>query len=367
MLNKKVGVFLLMLLISLPFFGKAGEIVSLSISSDGYYVFSIDNDGHGVLWNLQNKSSKTIAKNANIYSAYWIKSTNNFMWQDELNNQVTIQNINGQVIKSFNPGVQTYGNIITSDLTYYFAADEDWSLYRINTITNKKTIAKATASDLKPYTFSIDNEGKYLVGTGDVVIWVWDIANQKLLRTFSKDAGKTFAVLSPNGQYVIAGDEGSGGHVWKTKTGEKFIDWLVDLNNGVCQESGKNDNFKCDKKGLIQKPKDFLTQDGHNNIDAILSLKFIDQTHYLRFTTYIPYAILYEVTNPYPLAYFPLGKHPYPAVNYYARDQAIDTSWQAHVLVVGKEDSDGILVYQYDPEKQTLTKVWDGSSCWMFC
>lgn len=49
-----------------------------------------------------------------------------------------------------------------------------------------------------------------------------------------------------------------------------------------------------------------------------------------------------------------------PSVSYYQRDEAIDTSPSAHVLVTGKDSEGGILVYQYDPKNQTLTKVWDG-------
>jgi hypothetical protein len=49
------------------------------------------------------------------------------------------------------------------------------------------------------------------------------------------------------------------------------------------------------------------------------------------------------------------------------RDQAIDTSPSAHVLVIARESGEGISVYKYDPQKQTLTKVWEGNACTIFC
>ena len=96
----------------------------------------------------------------------------------------------------------------------------------------------------------------------------------------------------------------------------------------------------------------------------IFSLKFIDEDHYLRFTTYVPnYAILYSVTDPKPLKYLPLGHDPQISVDAYERDQSIDTSPSAHILVTGKIDQGGILVYQYNPETQTLKSFGMENKC----
>jgi len=70
------------------------------------------------------------------------------------------------------------------------------------------------------------------------------------------------------------------------------------------------------------------------------------------------YAILYSITDPKPLKYLPLGS-PWISVDDYTRDQSIDTSPSAHILVTGKMNHGGILVYQYNPKTQTLKKVWD--------
>jgi WD40 repeat protein len=182
---------------------------------------------------------------------------------------------------------------------------------------------------------------------------LWSVENGKPLKKFSANVAKTYATLSSDGKYVVAGDEDSLAFVW-SKDGKKIFD-LYDLTFGKFIKTGsKIENYKTDKTGLIQKPKDFSN-------DAILSIKFIDlQGDYLRFTTYVPYAILYNINNPKPLKYLPLGKHPFPSVDDYSRNASIDTAPAANILVMGKASSGGILVYKFDPIKQTLTKIWDG-------
>lgn len=97
--------------------------------------------------------------------------------------------------------------------------------------------------------------------------------------------------------------------------------------------------------------------DGYEQ-DAILALTFIDQTHYLRFTTYIPYAILYSIKSPTPIKFLSLRKRPLPSVYSYLRDESIDTSPTAHILVTGQRNASGINVYRYNPQKQTLQLIW---------
>ena len=159
----------------------------------------------------------------------------------------------------------------------------------------------------------------------------------------------------------MGGDEGSWSYVWNINDGKKlFQNWSLWYGKPL----GKNIKtglFEYDNSKLkIMPPRNFKQYDG-GSVYAIFALKFIDQTHYLRFTTYVPnYAILYSVTDPKPLKYLPLGKSPMISVDQYTRDQSIDTSPQAHILVTGKINQGGILVYKYDPKTQILNKVWNG-------
>ena len=142
--------------------------------------------------------------------------------------------------------------------------------------------------------------------------------------------------------------------MWNLK-GKKLVD-LDSIFLGHPTKIG-NDDYSWSKKGLIPLPKDFKGQDGYKS-SAILSIKFITKNYYLRFTTYIPYAILYKLGNPKPIKYLPLGTQPFPSVNDYSRDQSIDTSPSAHILVMGKQYAPGIIVYKFNPKTLILNKTW---------
>lgn len=109
----------------------------------------------------------------------------------------------------------------------------------------------------------------------------------------------------------------------------------------------------------VKPPQDFEDTFG-TYPDNIFTVKFIDQDHYLRFFDDTPsYAILYKVNDPKPLKYLKFGR-PIIGVNGdNGNNQSIDTSPNAHILVTGKMNSGGILVYKYNSQAHTLTKIWN--------
>ena len=340
----------------------ASNIMVLSLLSDAHYAVSTDDDGHVYLWDLQKQTDQKIADNANPFSAYFVKGTDYFMWQSQDNNIVTVQDPTGKVIKTFNPKIQSYGSILTRDLAHYIASDHDWNMYVMDINTNEiNKEPGGGAVDLKPYTYDISEDQKNILGVGDSVVWV---LGHGINWQSSKNVFKTVAVFSPDGKYVVSADEDSGVFVFQTKTGKKMF-MVDDLVLGRWNPNISDSSKAFDKSVIIApEPDDFGPNYAANR--GVLSIKFIDATHYLTFIhrsdDSTPYAILYNVTDPRALKYFSLGQHPYPALNYYERDQAIDTSPSAHILVIAKESGEGILVYKYDPQKQTLTKVWEGNA-----
>jgi len=119
---------------------KSGQIYVLSVSTDGNYAISTDWSRKAILWDLKKHKKKILDRTANIYSAYFIKNSDNFMWQHDTNNEVIIENVSGKIIKKFNPGFPTYGQVITSDLNNYIASNEAWDLYQIK--NNHKQLIK---------------------------------------------------------------------------------------------------------------------------------------------------------------------------------------------------------------------------------
>lgn len=379
-----------------------GQAFVVSVSSDGDYIVS-SGGKKIILWDIKNKTKKTISNNANIYSAYFIKNSHLFMWQD-LNDIVHVQSIDGKEILNFH-NFPTYGHVITSDLKYYFASDEDWNLYS-GYEKNQKIIKKAYdgygfIGAGKLLNLALSNNEKLLLTSGisgdtydnipitladntrtaskngyDIGIVnfslfdglvLWNVTNGQPLYKLPGNDVMTIATISPDDKYVVSGDNSTRIFVWDTISGKKELALFANLyGTTICKDILKS-NGQCytDMSGYPSIPWLMFDSNGERG-GAVFSLKFIDNNnHYLRFTTNIPYATLYNIHNPKPLKYFSLGRYPFPAIVDYSRDEAIDTAPAANILVMAQQDGPGIIVYKFDPKTLTLKKIWaPGADNW---
>lgn len=355
----------------------------VSVSSDGRYVVSSHQDNRLILWDIENRSKKLLAKNANIYSAYFVKNRHFFLWQD-LDDVVYVQHHDGNIIKSFKH-FPTYGHVLDAELKRYIASDASFNLFldhgsEIREIKKDGDIPSFLGTG-KILNLSLNNDGTQLLSAGDgydvadtkkidesppirpdqmysnyAGVVLWELPSGRPLFKFPGNTVKTNATLSPDGQYVVSGCENGMSFVWKTKSGELYHEpaslyhGLLNTNN-----SEKSENWTYDKTGLIPPPKDLGGRGG-----ATVAIKFIDHEHYVRFLTDSPYAVLFHIDNPLPLKYLFLGRDPFPAVNDYSRNAAIDSAPDAGILVMGQQDGGGINVYKYDSATQELERVWVG-------
>jgi hypothetical protein len=358
-----------------------GAPLVVSVSSDGRYAVSSHLDNRLTLWDIKNRSKQVIAENANIYSAYFVKGRELFIWQD-LDDIVYAQCLNGKTIKSFKH-FPTYGHVMDPDLDGYIASDSTFNLYwgqgeDARAIKQDGNIPSFLGTG-KLLNLSLSADGTRLLSAGsgyDVAdnitieespplqpeqrysnyagVVVWDLPSGRPLFKLAGNSVKTNATFSPDGQYVVSGCENSRVYVWNAKTGDLNCE-VASLYHGILKKNGSDDYEKWtfDDSGLIPPPEDLGGRGG-----ATLAIKFIDQHHYLRFLTYSPYAVLFHIDNPLPLKYLYLGRNPLPAVRDYVRNAAIDTAPDAGILVMGQQYGDGILVYRYDSERQELERVW---------
>ncbi len=366
---------------------KDPRVWSLSVSADGRYVATAHADRHIVLWDIKTKTKKSISTNGNIYSTYFVKGRNLFLWQD-LNDVVHLTGLDGRDKKTWKH-FPTYGHVISSDLRHYFSSDKDWNIYHGHG-TNLRPVKKDGDSPsflgsgkLLNMTLSHDEKRLLSVGLGyefdqrypvdyqpavsDKMRWsylsgvvIWDVASLKPLAKLPGNIAKTYATFSPDGKYVVSGDEGGRGIVWNTEKKKRIFE-LGSLFWGKYIGQGKNleglvgkdlEKAAWDKSGLIQWPEDYSGE-------SILAIKFIDlDNHYLRITANQHYAILYAIDNPLPLKYLDLGTAPYPATREYARNTAIDSAPAAGILVTGQANGPGINVYRYDKATRTLKRIW---------
>ncbi len=350
-----------------------GSIDALSVSSDGKYVISTDERELAVLWDIDHKTYKIIGHRAHIFSAYFIPGTDRFIWQNQ-DKTVFIEDVHGKLIKKFKIPYFIRSQVMTPDMKYYMFGDIGDGIhwcknFHCEVVRKPDTDDPNEFLDGKPYNMDLTPDGKYVIGT-DVAGWkkqiycnnktncnhlkflgvvLWDLHNGKPIRNYVGNVAKSYAIFSPDGKYIISGDEDSWVYVWDLKTGQKIFElWDLFLGRLIHRQP----TMIFDTSHLIKHPKDLF---GEYNI----ALKFIDKTHYLRFISDEHYVVLYDVKKPQPLKYLDLGTNPKASVIFYQLNLTIDTSYRAHILVTGKAWKNGIMVYKYDPKNQTLTKIWD--------
>ncbi len=349
----------------------SGPAMVVSVSAKGDYAISSHKDGSVALWDIQNKSARKISNSANIYSAYFVKRAPHYLWQ-ELDNRVHIANTENDKEVTFDLTFPVYGQALSTDLTHYFASDEGWGIYYRHGNSPLKLVKSAWDKSFigfgKLLNLSISTDNKQLLQSGYTYEYsnkfsledykkknfysemvspaIWDISTSKPVAKLDGNAAKTYATLSPNGTYVVSGDENQHGLVWLVAKPENPIYKLANIR------FGKLVNGEWDASGLIKKPDDF------SRSGTFLTIKFLNDTQFVQISYGEPYAILYEINNPLPLKYFELGTSPFPAVSDYSRNAAIDSAPEAGILVTGQRDGNGINVYKYDKDKQTLKKIW---------
>lgn len=357
-----------------------GPAMAVSVSSDGRFVLSSHLDNRVVLWDLERKEKSLISDNANMYSAYFVRGADLFLWQD-LKDVVHIQGVDGRVVDSF-PHFPSYGHVLSADLKNYVSCDADWSLFHGRADTMKPIKQDGQSPGFlgagKLLNLTVSDGGNLLLSSGwgsqssdqksiknsspikpeqifsdfsGVVLW--ELPSGRPLLKFPGNSAKTTAILSPDGKYVVGGSENGIGFVWRTDTGAE-VHSLASLFHGIwTKDTSDNPDKWFDNTGLIPAPSDLGSKQ-----TAITAIRFIDAEHYLRFLTNSPYAVLYHIDNPLPLKYLFLGRDPFPAVSDYSRNAAIDTAPEAGILVMGQRDGGGIIVYKYDSKTQELERVW---------
>ncbi|WP_133130920.1 hypothetical protein [Legionella yabuuchiae] len=373
----------------------------ISVSSDGRYVISGHYGRYLILWDVATQTKTILNRTCNIYSPFFIPDSHIFLWQQAKTNEVFVQDVQGHVIKSFNPGFQVYGHIMNHDLTNYIASKINWELHQF--INNEEKIIRpdrvketATAQLLRltlsdPYLLSSGNGNRfdtYPVNVGfmetDVDheipksidhsllggIVLWDLNRGKPIKKFVGNEGVTLSDISPDTKYIVAVDESTFTNLWDTKNGKQ----LFELEQPAYPDINCEGNQKCMQEVAEQikqskrLPKDFESHPWANGPRSV-AVKFIDeQGHFIRFINSVNYGILYHVSSPKILEFLDLGKNPQPHTFSLAYNaNTIATAPKAKILVMGQTTvgrgknighGSGIIVYRFDETTKQLIRLW---------
>ena len=376
---------------------------NVSISSDGRYVVSVHAGYYLVLWDLKNKTKKILNQNTRYYTAHFIKHSHTYVWQTK-DNVLHFHDMDNKVEQTIPLDFPVFGMVDTKN--GLVVSDELWRLYLVknNEVIMFKNGNSGVESNGKLLTMSSDDKGKYLLTSGvgfiggesvslekghmasdidpkksgrhdfsllDGVV-LWDMSTLKPIKKLLGYRYMTVSAINNTGRYMVAGDENTRLYTWNLRTGKKIYGYY-DLWSGkrlaLCE-----DRTYCnwDDTGLIKLPKDFkrcYTPQSCVDKSSINALKFIAKDQYLRFTTGVPYAILYDLLDPKPKKYFSLRTKPKTFTNTYLAEPTIDTAPEAGILVMtqtGNPDPNdqkgvnyfGINVFKYDRAKQTLKLIW---------
>ncbi|WP_100639231.1 WD40 repeat domain-containing protein [Marinobacter salexigens] len=366
-------------------YNSAGPVVSASVSSNGAFAITAHRDQKLILWDLKARNRKIISREANIYSAYFIKKRDVFLWQD-LDNVVTAQTTNGMPQTTFELDKPTYGHLMTQDLNTYYYSDIGWGIFRRwkdgSTETIKATDGRAFLGYHKLFNLSMDESEQWLVSAGSGEskafeppyyrsiqevrdqgekyqrmngVALWGLETGQPIAKLDGNSVKTHAAISPDGQWVVSADENGIGYFWNTaQPGTRHR--LATYYGGVYLDDTPfeaGDPRNRDRSGLIDAPEGLNT--------FTIAVAFIHNSeYYLRFGNNSHIAALFKTGSPWPVKYFDLGESP-KLVTYgsnYDRNTAIATSPEAGILAMGHQSSGGISVYQFDPDELTLERIW---------
>jgi len=391
---RKKFLIILTLIITILFFSvhaKTDPAMSVSVSTDGYYVVSghvgrnadpSNPIGQLVLWDIEKKTKTVLSKNANAFSAMFIPDSHEFMWQDD-KDIIYMQNVDGQVIKRFEHPFTVQNHRMTADKSFYLSADMWNHLYKgyENDIT---PIYTDGASISKPVDLSIVgdyflsvtapcsdpdspvaetkltanpiNPSEYKKNSYDGVI-LWNKNTLKPVAKLNGNCGATNGLISPDGKWVITGGENGAYYMWE----------INNLNNRLSlafqDEYIKNENIKkYDKNEVLYIPKE-IEERGISM--GKVAYAFITETEFIGLGKSEnkdgdgnEFASLFTIGNPWVKGYVEIGNNPSISTNYFQRNLSVSSSSKAHILVTGQATGGGINVYKYHPEKMELEKIW---------
>ncbi|MBK2255718.1 WD40 repeat domain-containing protein [Francisella philomiragia] len=357
---------------------------TLSISTDGKYAISSNNDGNVYLYNLNKKTIKKINdKTVNIFSANFIKDTHDFIYQTFDDNVVHIIDADTlKTIKSFTGQKNSVMQAVNKDLNTYAFATRGGNM-NIAKIDNNKlgdtysygNQFMAMNSNLVPTFY----KNKLITATGRGSLFIFDINeifnsenkdNPKNQIEIHKNSGAVMSAIDPNGEFVYTADSSRVGIAYNLDTQK-----LISEKNGIYFTNEvadvtylKNNEKKSIRQGIsnfkfIDKDKIIVTFKGTSQPYLwawFFTPSKFDWSGNGKYKRPMFYSDKYAKLVNNPLDYI-IGNYniePRPNVDGY--NYTFDTSVEAHKLVIGQANGNGIMVYNYNPSDETLKLDWVG-------
>ncbi|MDC2826500.1 WD40 repeat domain-containing protein [Rodentibacter pneumotropicus] len=356
-------------------FSSTKGVRNLSISSDGRYVVSAHYGKKLVLWDIEKRTKTVLADRVNTNSPYFIPNSHDFMWQDK-NNVVHIQNVEGQEITHFKH-YKVERHLMSEDRTLYISADQTGEIYKgygddiVPIYTDTPIRNHYNFSLSKKYFLSASPGGPYdpdsavkLNPKADPVqpsdykkssyngVTLWDRETLKPVARLGGFGGRSDALFSPDGKWIVGGGENLRHYMWETAHLTNRLR-LADPDRGIRNPKGNDDSLLLRVPGVNM---------GLNNP---VTYAFVTETEFIEFRMSAKkdglgekYSPLYTVGDPWIKAFVEIGNNPVISTDFYEKSNSVASAPKAHILVTGQAYHGGINVYRYHPDKMELEKIW---------
>ena len=363
----------------------SNRIISMSLSYDAHYLLSVNMDRHAYIWNLKKHAVKKISQYPiNVYSAYFIYNTNHYLIQNDTTNEVLIMNaVNNKVEKIIIIDKPVYGEAISSDVSKYVFTDKDYNVYfyDLKSGVRKKIKVSWCIGDHKGKAYAgglpsncsvfmgagmglkFSNNDQYVIESDMGRLFIFDLKNM-LASRYQKNTGFTSNALSPNGKYILTADSNSSGLLYDLENHKIIHDFLhgekmLDPKQPYPLRPITSVNFITDKAYLVTYSgvSDPIVKMGLYRIDRLQADKLDRGTFYsnqmlkaIDLPVYDPktHKVLPKLTDRYTQIF--------PSTESYLPEVA--TNPKKHLLVMAQANGNGIMVYKYDPKKESLKLLW---------
>ncbi|OOF59429.1 WD40 repeat domain-containing protein [Rodentibacter genomosp. 2] len=357
-------------------FSSTKGVRNLSISSDGRYVVSAHYGKKLVLWDIEKRTKTVLAERVNTNSPYFIPNSHDFMWQDK-HNVVHIQNVEGQEITHFKH-YKVERHLMSEDRTLYISADQTGEIYKgygdnmVPIYTDTPTWRHYNFSLSEKY-FLTASSGRGEREDGSVVkmnpvadpiqpsvykrssyngVVLWDLNTLKPAAELFGFGGRSDALFSPDGKWIVGGGENLRHYMWETAHLTNRLR-LADPDRGIRNPKGNDDSQLLRVPGVNM---------GLNNP---VTYAFVTETEFIEFRMSAKkdglgekYSPLYTVGDPWIKAFVEIGNNPVISTDFYEKSNSVASAPKAHILVTGQAYHGGINVYRYHPDKMELEKIW---------
>ena len=365
---------------------ETGEVMTLSISSDGKYVISAHrgktektlHDTKLVLWDIEKREKKVIVENVNSNTAYFIPNSHDFMWQGR-DNIVHIQNVEGKELESFKH-FEIARHIMSADRTFYASANQTgkifkghgenmvpiytdtplWRHYNFDLFDNYFLTASSGDNDKEDGTIVQFNPtadpvqpSVYKKSSYDGVV-LWDKNTLKPVAELFGFGGRSDALFSPDGKWIVGGGENHRDYMWNFNdlTSRLKLDDIRGL-------------WDPETRAYAQSRLPPLPEDVNLASPNTVTYAFVTDTEFIQLKETgrrdgrgNSFMNLYTLGDPRIKAFVEIGDTPAISTNFYELSNSVASAPKAHILVTGQAYHGGINVYRYHPDKMTLEKIW---------